>query len=280
MRFSMLTRSMLGQWITVLSGLALVMAPFGCETHSLLQIAPDADEQCGWFVNTDQAADALLGARAPGGASLLAYGAFNENGDIEKITALRLRDAEGGESFIGLDEQGWPVHLEIADGSYAQIKYTVQTETHVAGEIRLYNAVDQTEETRAFEVDLEQTLETLSAELEQWSSEQLEVLPDPNARTVTGNPKAGQRHGEVLMYPLFLLPFIAMAYLVSYVAVAILNAVAAVVTVIIQATLLAVFAPIFLLAEVTNAGLFLPLFWVDLPLVFGPIPPVPSWVLI
>ena len=44
--------------------------------------------------------------------------------------------------------------------------------------------------------------------------------------------------------------------------------------------LLAVFAPIFLLAEVTNAGLFLPLFWVDLPLVFGPIPPVPSWVLI
>ena len=279
MRLSNFSHSILAPWVMALGIPALVMAPFGCETLSLLQIASSDEGQFGWFVNPDKTGDLLLGARAPSQACLFAYGSFKENGDIDRITGVVLRDAEGNESFISLDDKGWPVHLEIADGSYAHLEYSEQTDTHVAGQLRLYNAQEQTEEIHSFDVDLDQALATLADEIEQLAGQQLEVLPDPNARPLTNGAKSGPAAATVV-YPLFVLPFVAMAYLVSYVAAAIFNAVALVVTEVVRVTLIAVFAPLFLLAEVTNAVLFLPLRTTSLVTVFGVLPPTPRWALI
>ena len=277
MRFSKLVRSIPGQFIMALAGVSLIIAPFGCETLSMFD---DGNGRFGWFINDDTSKDVLLGVRAPSEASLFAYGTFTQDGNIETITAVVLRDPDGNESFIGLDENGRPVHLQIADGSYGHIEYDVATDLRVAGRIELYDAGEGTTESVPFDVDLDETLATLAAQLEELTGQGIEVLPDPNARTVSGASKGGNRNAETVVYPIFALPFVAMAYAISYVATAITAAIVNVVGLAIKATLMAVFAPIYLLTEVTGAVLFLPVMTLSLLSAFGTIPPMPIWILI
>jgi hypothetical protein len=274
MRLSTLPQSTLGLSIIALASLGLIIAPFGCETVCLFTDCGDGE--FGWFINQDKTSDVLLGAKASSGASLFAYGSFNDNGDIERITAVVLRDADGNESFIAVDDNGRPTHLQAADGSYAHIEYTVATDARVAGQIKLYNAGDESQETIPFDVDLDQTLATVAAQLEQITGQQLEVLPDPNARIITGDSKIGGRNAETVLYPVFLLPFVAMAYMVSYIAAAIVTMVTMMVAAVVQATLVAVLAPVYLLSEVTSAVLFLPYSFVSLPSIFPLLPEPPS----
>jgi hypothetical protein len=269
--------TILGQCTVAFAGLALIIAPFGCETLTLLQMFESDGGQFGWFVNQDKTSDTLLGARVASGASLFAYGSFDEDGNIAEITDVILRDAAGNESFISLDGRGWPIHIEIADGSYAHIDYEIQDETRVKGLLRLYQAGAAAEETVPFDVQLDEALEALAAELEPWTGQQLDVLPAPEE---TDGSKVARRDAAAVVYPLFLVPFVAMAYIVSYVALAISTFVVSVVAYAIRATLVAVLAPVYLLAEITNAALFLPISWVFLPGVFADLPGPPIWALI
>lgn len=268
--------TILGQCTIALAGLALIIAPFGCETLTLLQMFESDGGQFGWFVNQDKTSDTLLGAKVASGASLFAYGTFDEDGNIAEITDVILRDGAGNESFISLDDRGWPLHIEIADGSYAHIDYEIQDETRVKGVLRLYQAGAAAEETVPFDVQLDKALEALAAELEPLIGQQLDVLPEPEETDGSKTVRAER----AIVYPVFLLPFVAMAYMVSYIALAISTFVVHVVAYAIQATLLAVLAPVYLLAEITDAALFLPISWVFLPGVFTDLPGPPIWALI
>ena len=261
-------RSILGQWVTTFTCLGLIIAPFGCETVTVLQDGKDGE--FGWFVNADKASDVLLGARATGGESLFAYGTWAPDGEIDEITAILLRDAEGNESFITL-ESGRPVHLQAADGSYAHITYNEVSEERLAWTVELYDADTDTAQEFSGEVDLQQALADALAAFTDLTGIEVPEVANPEEE----NAKGVSRSAETVYYPAFMIPFVYLAYFISFVATQIMTVVYSAVALALQATVLAIYAPVLILAQITNGLLLWPVQTVWLAFVFGRMPLIP-----
>ncbi len=274
MRLRQFPRSIPGQWLTTFTCIGLIIAPFGCETVCVLDDCGGASADVGWFINADKASEILLGAKAAGGASLLAYGTWTPNGQLGEITAILLTAADGSESFITL-ESGRPVHLQTADGSYAHITYNEVSAERLAWTLELYDAAKQTTEQFSGEVDLQKALADAVAELQRVTGITLPVLPAPADPAARGNTADQQ----VVYYPVFLVPFVALAYLISHIATQITTLVFAVAAHAIRNLVAAVFLPVRLLAEITDGALHSPLYFITLNLVFDRLPPKPRIVI-
>lgn len=273
------SRSLAFQLVVALVTPALLIAPFGCQTVTLL-LESAAGDRFGWFVNEDKTSTTLFGARSSDESEVFAYGSFDADGNIERITDVVVRDADGNESFMSLDDDGRPLHLEAADGSYAHMFYTEITPERLSGTVQLYMASDQSKQDIPFDVDLTESLANILAELEQLTGLDLDAPPNPEARTVAPAGRQVGRNQQTILVPIFLVPFVVMTYATSLIAAAIMRVVLNAVAAAVQLTVLAVFAPFFILAAVTNSILFLPIRTVALLALFSSVPGVPFWQLL
>lgn len=91
------------QWVAMLAGVSLIIAPFGCQTVQLVDAdATDGDSLFGLLVNTNTDSNVLGGVRLESGESVFVYGQFAADGSIEEIFGAVFRNAQGQEAVIVL----------------------------------------------------------------------------------------------------------------------------------------------------------------------------------
>ncbi|RMF85207.1 MAG: hypothetical protein D6744_01830 [Planctomycetota bacterium] len=273
------------EWIGAIAAFSVFWAPLGgCPrgggAFNFDDLSGDVDlsTAAGLFLNDGSGENVVAAARGASGDVFFAYGSRNDAGDIEQITALLARTADGRESFITFDD-GRPVHAQGPDGSYAHVTYEEVSSTQLRGTVDFYNAQDDTTTSQIVDIDLQQTAAEIAAFIEQRTGESIATTEVIDATAKTTNR---QQVRITIFNPLFsgiVLPLVAAVGAMTILLGQIFVALYATLVAAVQAVLVAVFSPLFLIADLLSQTVvnirLVPLFDV-----FAVLPPPPTVVLV
>jgi len=260
------------QWVAMLAGVSLIIAPFGCQTVQLAgDDATDGDSLFGLLINTNTDSNVLGGVRLESGESVFVYGQFGDDGSIEEIYGAVFRNAQGEEAVVVLD-QGRPTLARGFDGSTIEFTYDQVSSERLIGHVDVYFAQDGSRETIAFDVDLNAAIEELVQTVNDLTGLNLtEWWNDAAARTATTNstlPASQTRRAlaGVVQALLFGATFAFLGYAVLAVMTQVMEAVMLSVSVAAAAVIASVFLPFVLLGEILRTSGDLPTFSIDFDL--------------
>lgn len=270
MRARSLPYTIPGQWVTCLTIVSLIIAPFGCDTAQLLSgLFPDTGGSSGsntnpygLLINTDTSSNILGGVRLRDGRSVLVYGTFNSDGSIREVTGAAIRDASGQEAGISF-ENGRPKKGWAFDGSMIEFAYDEVSADRLKGSVKIYFADADTTETIPFDVDLL----AAAAELEKIASElggiTISEKDPPSEKTIQtakaalgsdGLDKTDRNQLAIILIPMFAAVYAVVGYVMVWVMVqvmqAVMTAVVASVVAVTAAMVVAVFSPFIIMGEV------------------------------
>lgn len=248
-------RSIPGRWFAALCAYGLLVTPFGCQFQTLLNdeggpLGGDSEvlgvSTTGMFIADDTDDSLLIAGRSPADGSYFVYGLRDDAGNLARIDSILLRDEDGGESFIAF-EDGWPVHVEAADGSYAHITYTEISQERLTAEVELLNLSDGFNETYLVDVDLQQAAEQVAELVAGVTGRQLET-PAP----VDDSAKDGGRRQRITIFsPLFAIFVLPLVAIVTLTVVVVGQIVAAIAQAIHDVAVI-IFSPLFIIGGLIN----------------------------
>jgi len=258
------------QWVAMVAGVSLIIAPFGCQTVQLAGgEATDGDGLFGLLVNTNTNSNVLGGVKLASGESVFVYGQFADDGSIEEIFGAVLRNAQGQEAVIVLD-QGRPTLARGFDGSTIEFTYDQVSSERLTGHVDVFFAEDGSRETIAFDVDLNATAEQLVQTVSDLTGVDLtEWWTDVSARTTSSALPASETRralGGVVQALLFGATFAFAGYAVLAVMTQVMEAVMLSVSVVAAAVIASVFLPFVLLGDILRTSGDLPAFSIDFDL--------------
>ena len=258
------------QWVAALASVSLIIAPFGCQTVQLVGgDATDGDSVFGLLVNTNTDSNVLGGVKLASGESVFVYGQFADDGSIEEIFGAVLRDSQGQEAVIVL-EQGRPTVARGFDGSTIEFTYDQVSSERLTGHVDLYFAEDGARETILFDVDLNATAEQLVQTVNDLTGVNLtQWWTDVSARTTSSTLPASEARralAGVLQALLLGATFAFAGYAVLAVMTQVMEAVMLSVSVVAAAVIASVFLPFVLLGEILRTSGDLPASFIDFDL--------------
>jgi len=258
------------QWVAMLAGVSLIIAPFGCQTGQLVSgNAADGDSLFGLLVNTNTDSNVLGGVKLESGESVFVYGRFGDDGSIEEIFGAVFRNAQGQEAVVALD-QGRPTLARGFDGSTIEFTYDQVSSERLTGHVDVFFADDGSRETIAFDVDLNAAIEELVQTVNDLTGVDLtEWWTDANARTTSSALPAGEARralAGVWQALLFGATFAFVGYAVLAVMTQVMEVVMLSVSVVAAAVIASVFLPFVLLGEILRTSGDLPTSFIDFDL--------------
>lgn len=272
-----LSCSIAGQWLRVLSCVALVIGPFGCETMMLVDGATAKAGRIGFAVNADTTSQVLMSVGDSAGATAFVFGTRGPGGEPEEITAAVVRAEDGSEAFITFDA-GRPVHVQGADGSYVHIRYSELSSDRLSAAVDVYSAPDDTKQTFNVQIDLDRALAELAAIFDETTGEHLAVVPAPAPQTGGKTATANQRH-VWMPVSVVIVPFTTLVSFTSVILAQVFVLIFDVAVAAMYSILAAIMWPFIVLAELTRSALILPAGVVDLLAFHGYVPTVPVVIL-
>lgn len=268
-------RSIPGQWFCTMMGVALVIAPFGCETAVVLDPGNVSLDKVGFAFNKDASSDLLMSLSGEDGNTVFVFGSRNET-SITSISAVTIRDADGNESFITF-ESGRPVHVQAADGSYAHITYQNVGLDGLQALVDIYDAVEDTDDQVVIDIDLQETLATWAQRFEEETNVELPVVNavgEDQAKTLNA-----AQAGGVVFVPVFVVPFTTLVTTTSLILSQVFVYMVRFVALATASIITAIMYPFIVLAEITRTALVLPAVIIDMITFFDVVPTVPVYVL-
>ncbi|MBN1343250.1 MAG: hypothetical protein JXQ73_11255 [Phycisphaerae bacterium] len=259
-------RTIRGQWVTTVMIVCLIVAPFGCETAFLFgggtTTPGNNDNPYGLLINTDAASNVLGGIRLADGRSVWVYGTFNDDGSIREITGAGMRNAEGQEAGVLL-EDGRPKTARSYDGSTLDFTYDVVSAERLKGHVDVFIAETGDTQTVDFDIDLKAAAADLAqaaADLAGLTISDEEPPTDQatakliNEVVSAGAGKEGARELSIVLIPVCVASFAVLGYVIVAVMVpllrAVIDAVAAVYTAIAAAVIISIFAPFIIMGDI------------------------------
>ena len=156
-----LPRTILGEWVSGTTIVALIIATCGCNG-----ISPNnPGEAYGVLVNTDTSKDLIGGVRMRNGQSTYAFGTFNPDGSVGEVTAVRFENEHGQKATLYF-ESGRPVRGIGFDGSELLIRYDEVSALFLRGHVTLNLASGETYEWD-FDIDVQLTAAQIDATIEE-----------------------------------------------------------------------------------------------------------------
>lgn len=266
------------EWFCGLTCLSIILAPMaGCPRNaSSDDDGDDSKSAPGLYINKDNSADAIVGARAADGGVFFVFGARGSNGGLARVDSMAVTTPDGEDAFVSF-ESGRPVHAQGPDGSYLHITYSNVTPTALDADIALFDASTKTTTSYQASIDLEQTITEIAALVQQRTGLDITPVSVIDSTTVqTG--KTDSRSLSIVMLPLIaivVIPLAAAIFGMSSILGQVLNAVFSVVAAAIQVVLLVILSPIFLIAEIfSGAVVSVRFLTLDEIFDFVPYPPV------
>jgi hypothetical protein len=255
---------------------ALVVAPFGCQTVTLDGGDLSSLSKFGFAINKDVASELLMTLEGDDGTTIFVFGRRSTAGGIASVGAITAKSPGGEESFITF-ESGRPAHVQASDGSYAHITYAELSPERLAADVDLYSAGDGSTQSIPVEIDLTQALEDLAAVFEETTGQELAVV---DAEAVEAGAKSvGGAAQSVLLVPVIVVPFTTLVSFTSLILSQVFVFVFKVVVGAMASIMVALMYPFLVLAELTHTALFLPVVFVDMLIYFDELPSVPVYVL-
>jgi hypothetical protein len=283
-----------GQWISAITIVGLIIAPFGCETAQIfsgLGGEVDLSNPLGLLINQDGTGSVLGGVRLASGESVYVYGVFNADGSIRRVTGAGLRDASGREAGVTLDN-GWPKFARHDDGSTVDFTYEEVTASRVKGHVDAYIAATDTMSTVPFDIDAQAAAADLARIVADLAGLQVSAEEPPPDQGVQGPPevdaseqagdqaeadasaqpdKSGLNHQVTFIFvPLFAATFAAVGYTMVLVMAQVMEAMVAALAAVAAAIVAVVFAPFFIMADILRLAVGQPAATVRFSLFRGP----------
>lgn len=158
-----LPRTILGEWISGTTIVALIIATCGCNGINLNPDNPG--DAYGLLVNTDTSKDLIGGVRLRNGQSAYAFGTFNPDGSVGEVTAVTFENEHGQKATLYF-ESGRPVRGIGFDGSELLIRYDEVSAQFLRGQVTLNLASGETYEWD-FDIDVQLTAAQVAATIEE-----------------------------------------------------------------------------------------------------------------
>lgn len=257
MRSRKILRQTAREWFCGLTCLSLILAPMaGCPAGDGGDDGGgDPKSAPGLYINDDNNADAVVGARAADGAVFFVFGARGPNGGLNRIDSIAVTTADAKDAFVTF-ESGRPVHAQGPDGSYLHISYSNVTPTSLDADIDLFDAATATTTNYQTSIDLEQTAAQVAALVQERTGLDITPITVLDDNTI----QTGKTHGRslsIVMLPLIAIVVIPLAGAIlglSTILGQVLYAVFSVVAAAIQVVLIVILSPIFLIAEIFSGA--------------------------
>lgn len=266
------------EWTAGFAALSVMLAPIaGCPggIGDTIGDVIGSVAKGSFYLSNSKGQGLAAAAKTDDGAGFFVYGVTDESGGIEEVQSIVVRDRNGDESFVTF-ESGRPVHAQGADGSYVHATYETVTDTSLSGTIEYYDAERGEKTVEPFQVDLTQSASSLANTVRQLTGRTVEVTDVPTAKSRA----ASQVRVTVLspLFALFIIPFVAIVYVMTIVLsvfLIVLYAVIYAIAAVLVATLYIAFAPLFLIGAILgDAMLNIRVTPIDLHFSSIPDPPV------
>ncbi len=259
MRMHRFIRSTPGRWFAALCAYGILVAPFGCQFQTLLNDDGNplgggggggdtevlSTSTTGMFIADETDDSLLIAGRSPTGGSYFVFGVRDDAGNLARIDSILLREEDGGESFIAF-EDGWPVHVEAADGSYAHITYQEITQQRLTAEVELLHVADGFNATYLVDVDLQQAADQVAELVSSVTGQELEA-----PEQVDDSKDGGRKQRITIFSPLFAIFVFPLVAIVTLTVVVVGQIVAAIAQAIHNIALV-IFSPLFIIGGLIN----------------------------
>jgi hypothetical protein len=262
MRSRTILRQTAREWFCGLMCLSLVLAPMaGCPNNAGDGGGGEGDgvdnkTATGLYINSDNNAEAIVGARGQDGAVFFVYGTRGPNGGLGQIDSIAVTTADSKNAFVAF-ESGRPVHAEGPDGSYVHISYSNVTALSLDASIALFDASTGGTTNYQTSIDLRQTaadVATLVQERTGLAITPVSVVDGGTIQTGKTLDRASVRITILPLYAIVVLPLAAAVYAMTVILGQVLYAVFAVVAQVVQVLLLIILSPIFLIAQIFSGA--------------------------
>ncbi len=275
MRFRLLPYTIGGQWVTAITIVCLIIAPFGCQTAdlftglgTLVGSSSNSNDPYGLLINSDPDSGVLGGVRLPDGWSVFVYGTFESDTSPPDITGAGIRDPNGQEAGITF-ENGRPKHAEAFDGSTADFTYEQADLERLKGYVDLYFAETGATERIEFDIDLTQAAADIAQAAAQLAGLTISDQDPPANNTASKRPaapagadKLARKTVTVVFVPVFAAALALVGYTMVWVMVQVMSAVmiamTAALVAVTHAMVIAMFSPFIIMGDILRLAVVKP----------------------